>query len=72
MLLRLRLVLASIGGGCLLLLLLCLGAQNLDERHRLQLGSMRSVALQWIPDWHFTGDRCDQRRQRSCGVDARL
>ena len=45
MLLRLRLVLASIGGGCLLLLLLCLGAQNLDERHQLQLGSMRSVAL---------------------------
>ena len=45
MLLRLRLVLASIGGGCLLLLLLCLGGQNLDERHRLQLGSMRSVAL---------------------------
>jgi hypothetical protein len=38
MLLRLRLLLASLGGGVLLLLLLCLGAQNLDQRPRLWLG----------------------------------
>ncbi|MEN9541175.1 MAG: hypothetical protein RLZZ459_1266, partial [Cyanobacteriota bacterium] len=30
MLLRLRLLVASLGGGVLLLLILCLGAQNLD------------------------------------------
>ncbi|MFQ6537807.1 MULTISPECIES: hypothetical protein [Aphanothece] len=38
MLLRLRLVLASLLGGGLLLVLLCLGAQNLEERPRLWLG----------------------------------
>ena len=38
MLLRLRLLLASLGGGVLLLLILCLGAQNLDQRTRLHLG----------------------------------
>ena len=41
---RLRLLLISIGGG-LLLLLLCLGAQNLQDRHTLQLGGQRSVPL---------------------------
>ena len=43
-LIRLRLLLISLGGG-LLLLLLCLGAQNLQERHTLQLGGQRSVPL---------------------------
>jgi hypothetical protein len=38
MLLRMRLLLASIGGGVLLLLILCLGAQNLEQRPRLWLG----------------------------------
>ena len=43
-LIRLRLLLISFGGG-LLLLLLCLGAQNLQDRHALQLGGQRSVPL---------------------------
>ena len=43
-LIRLRLLLISVGGG-LLLLLLCLGAQNLQDRHALQLGGHRSVPL---------------------------
>ena len=43
-LIRLRLLLISLGGG-LLLLLLCLGAQNLQDRHALQLGGQRSVPL---------------------------
>jgi hypothetical protein len=38
MLLRLRLLLVSLGGGLLLLLILCLGAQNLEQRPRLWLG----------------------------------
>jgi len=38
MLLRLRLLLASLGGGVLLVLILCLGAQNLEQRPRLWLG----------------------------------
>ena len=45
MLLRLRLVLLSLGSGVLFLMLLCLGAQNLNDRHQVRLGSMRSVAL---------------------------
>lgn len=45
MLLRLRLALASLGGGLLLLLLLCLGAQNLEERPRLWLGWGSTVPL---------------------------
>ena len=44
-LLRLRLLLASLGGGALLLLLLCLGAQNLDQRTSLGMGPWRSVEL---------------------------
>jgi len=43
-LIRLRLLLISFGGG-LLLLLLCLGAQNLQDRHTLQRGGQRSVPL---------------------------
>ena len=45
MLLRLRLLLGSLGGGVLLLLLLCLGAQNLDQRASLNLGFGRSQPL---------------------------
>ena len=45
MLLRLRLLLGSLGGGVLLLLLLCLGAQNLDQRASLNLGFGRSSPL---------------------------
>ena len=45
MLLRLRLLLASLGGGVLLLLILCLGAQNLDQRTRLNLGFGRTAEL---------------------------
>ncbi len=45
MLLRLRLLLASLGGGALLLLLLCLGAQNLNDRPNLQLGFGRTDPL---------------------------
>ena len=45
MLLRLRLLLASLGGGVLLLLLLCLGAQNLHQRASLNLGFGRTAEL---------------------------
>jgi len=44
MLLRLRLLLASLGGGLLLLLILCLGAQNLEQRPRLWLGWVGATA----------------------------
>ena len=45
MLLRLRLTLTSLIGGGLLLMLLCLGAQNLDNRHQINLGIGRSAPL---------------------------
>ena len=45
MLLRLRLLLTSLGGGLLLLVILCLGAQNLEERPSLRLGIGRSAPL---------------------------
>ena len=45
MLLRLRLMLISLGAGTVLLLLLCLGAQNLKDRHSIQVGPARSVPL---------------------------
>jgi uncharacterized integral membrane protein len=45
MLLRLRLLEASLGGGVLLLLILCLGAQNLDQRARLNLGFSKTTEL---------------------------
>jgi uncharacterized integral membrane protein len=45
MLLRLRLFVASLGGGALLLVLLCLGAQNLDQRTSLNLGFGRTAEL---------------------------
>ena len=38
MLLRLRLLLITLGGSAALLVVLCLGAQNLSERYRLKLG----------------------------------
>ena len=45
MLLRLRLTAASLLGGGLLLLILCLGAQNLERRVQLNLGMGRSAPL---------------------------
>lgn len=45
MLLRLRLVIGSLGGGLLLLFALCLGAQNLDQRPSLNLGVARTAPL---------------------------
>jgi hypothetical protein len=45
MLLRLRLLFGSLLGGTLLLTLLCLGAQNLEDRPQLQLGFGRSTPL---------------------------
>lgn len=45
MLLRLRLLLGSVSGALLLFALLCLGAQNLDERVSLRLGPARSAPL---------------------------
>jgi hypothetical protein len=45
MLLRLRLLLASFLGGALLLLILCLGAQNLEQRPRLNFGIGRTAPL---------------------------
>ena len=38
MLLRLRLLLITLGGSVALLVVLCLGAQNLSERYKLKLG----------------------------------
>jgi len=45
MLLRLRLVLGSLVGSALLLLTLCLGAQNLEDRPQLNLGFSRTAPL---------------------------
>jgi hypothetical protein len=45
MLLRLRLLCGSLLGGTLLLALLCLGAQNLEERPQLRFGFARSAPL---------------------------
>ncbi|MFM7634085.1 MAG: hypothetical protein ACKO7Z_00520 [Cyanobacteriota bacterium] len=45
MLLRLRLLLASLLGGALLLLVLCLGAQNLEQRPTINLGFGRTPPL---------------------------
>lgn len=45
MLLRLRLLLGSLVGSALLFSLLCLGAQNLDDRVSLRLGPARSAPL---------------------------
>jgi uncharacterized integral membrane protein len=42
---RLRLLLSSLVGGGMLLLILCLGAQNLDQRTSLNLASSRSAPL---------------------------
>lgn len=45
MLLRLRLLLGSLIGAVLLFTLLCLGAQNLEDRVSLRLGPARSAPL---------------------------
>ena len=45
MLLRTRLLLSSLGGGLLLMLALCLGAQNLEQRPRLNLGFAETAPL---------------------------
>ena len=45
MLIRLRLLWFSLGSGLTLLLVLCLGAQNLNDRHRLNLGVGQSAPL---------------------------
>ena len=38
MLLRLKLLLITLGGSAALIVVLCLGAQNLSDRYRLKLG----------------------------------
>lgn len=45
MLLRLRLTAATLLGGAMLLLVLCLGAQNLDRRVQLNLIAGRTAPL---------------------------
>jgi hypothetical protein len=45
MFVRARLLLASLMGGSLLLAILCLGAQNLDQRPSLNLGFSRTAPL---------------------------
>lgn len=45
MLLRLRLLLISLSGAGLLLLVLCLGAQNLSDRQVVNLGIGRTAPL---------------------------
>jgi len=45
MLLRLRLTAATLLGSSVLLLILCLGAQNLDRRIQLNLGTGRTAPL---------------------------
>jgi uncharacterized integral membrane protein len=45
MFVRLRLLLASLMGGSLLLVILCLGAQNLEQRPSLNLGFGRTAPL---------------------------
>ena len=42
---RLKLLLVSFGGASLLLLLLCLGAQNLQDRHIVRVAGAESVPL---------------------------
>ena len=42
---RLRLLLSSLVGGGMLLLILCLGAQNLDQRTSLNLAASRTAPL---------------------------
>ena len=45
MLLRLRLLTTSLVSGGLLLVVLCLGSQNLSDRHSLRLGDAKSAEL---------------------------
>ncbi|MCX5939892.1 MAG: hypothetical protein NTX18_02430 [Cyanobium sp. LacPavin_0818_WC50_MAG_67_9] len=45
MFVRARLLVASLMGGSLLMAILCLGAQNLDQRPSLNLGFSRTAPL---------------------------
>ncbi len=45
MLVRLRLVVGSLVGAALVLMAVCLGAQNLNDRPSLQLGMARTAPL---------------------------
>lgn len=45
MFLRLRLLVSNLVGGGLLLVILCLGAQNLEQRPRLKLGFSQTAPL---------------------------
>ncbi|MEB3306858.1 MAG: hypothetical protein VKK98_01775 [Cyanobacteriota bacterium] len=45
MLLRLQLLLGSVVGGAVLMLLLCLGAQNLEQKPSINLGFGRTPPL---------------------------
>ena len=45
MLLRLRLLMITLGSGAALLFVLCLGAQNLSDRYRLRLGIGETAPL---------------------------
>ena len=45
MLLRLRLITICLSSAFALLLMLCLGAQNLNSRHELQLGNAKTAPL---------------------------
>jgi len=45
MLLRLRLLMITLGSGSALLVVLCLGAQNLSDRYRLRLGIGETAPL---------------------------
>ena len=45
MLTRLKLLSISIASGAILMLVLCLGAQNLNQRHTLKFGSAKTVPL---------------------------
>ena len=43
--LKLKLMTLSLASGLLLLVMLCLGAQNLNERHSLKLGIAKTAPL---------------------------
>ncbi len=45
MILRVKLLIISVASGAILLLMLCLGAQNLNDRQELRLGTTKTVPL---------------------------
>ena len=51
MLLRLRLLMITLGSGAALLVVLCLGAQNLSDRYRLRLGIGETAPLRGFCRW---------------------